>query len=322
MLRKSPGYAPYVRQIEPRTAGDGTSGRTDLERALAAKPVHDLLSLLPFATAADRDFLAALLRGFEVENLKRVLRRLRGARPTPAGAGASSNSPLVLFDLGRASRVSVNRLREVQSTADLMAAVAGSPFQRPLANAMPHAEAAGTTFPLEAALDDDLLAVRFRAAGRLSGQSREHARRLLGVEADVLSLCWLYRGRFLLGMSAEELLPRLPGFGYRLPPGQVRSLAATEDAKAFASAGRRRPVRRLVQRLGRDHGRGARPQSSALAAHRGTRPAYRAALQHGPGSRLPWMVDREVRDVCAIAECVHYGAERTVRLQSVAGGAA
>jgi vacuolar-type H+-ATPase subunit C/Vma6 len=163
---------------------------------------------------------------------------------------------------------------------------------------------------LQMAIDDEVLASRYRAAGRLGAADREGTRRLLGTEADLLSLCWIYRGRFLFGLPPEEIIPRLPGFGRRLAPARVRSLAAAPDTRALALCIAATPYAALLEPEGslRADRIDLRAARILLAEAR----AARTGLRFDMGQVLAYLilVEREVQDICAIVECVHYGLSR------------
>jgi V/A-type H+-transporting ATPase subunit C len=328
-LRANPVYSPYVQ--EP-PGGHGRPGRESrrgwIERGLARKPVEDLLRLFPFAASDQRTFLLVLLRGFEAENVKRVLRRI-GARAWPV----DGLSPLserrappdpVLYDLGPHATVPAARLREAASgsLAALVAVLADTPFGPCLEDAMGPAEAMGSTFPLQLAIDDDVLERRYRSASHLGVVDREGARALLGIETDLLTLRWIYRGRFLFGLTAEEVIPRLPGFGGRLSPARARSLAAAPDAATFAAAVAASPYPGLTERDG-----SLRPDRIDHHAARilvDAARAVRTGLRIDIGQVLAYLVlvQQEVRDIFSIVECVHYGLGEAATAEHLVGALA
>jgi vacuolar-type H+-ATPase subunit C/Vma6 len=284
-----------------------------------AKPLDDLRVLLPFASADSRAFVQTLIRGFEVENLKRVLRRHLSGRSGECGPAERAFAPAALYDAGTAARVPLALLREASSASDLVARLDGTSFHRPLADALPVAESTGSAFPLEIALDDDQIAACWRAAGRLSGGNREKTRLLLGVEADVLALLWAYRGRFLLGLGADEVLPRMPYFGARLAPNDRRAAAESETAAALAARIASGPYAGLLEEDG-----SIAPDRVDLRAARlllAQARAVRAGLRFHLGQVVAflWIADREVRDIGAVAECVHYGLGTAAMPRYVAG---
>jgi vacuolar-type H+-ATPase subunit C/Vma6 len=320
-VRRRPAYEPYLLRLEPGRLtridlGGAGLGRTDIERSLARKPPGDLLRLLPFATAERRRFVRALLLGFEVENLKRAIRRLAagGAKP-----GAPPEGDLALHDLGPAAVVSPAKLRDAAGLGDLAALLAGTTFHRPVADAMHAAESGGGTLALERAVDEHYQALCWREAGRLSGGDRDGVRALLGVEADVQAIVWAYRGRFLLGLGPENVLPRVPGFGRRLAAAQVRALCEAEGPAAFAALVAAGPYAALA-------GKGAdlSPETLDLRAARvllAEARAARAGLRFNLGQVVAflWIAEREVRDIGAVAECIHYRLSPTELERHVVG---
>jgi len=310
-LRAYPSYVPWLAKL-----GEAPGARVDrvaLERALQPKPAADLLKLLPFTSAEPRNFVKTLLRRFETENLKRTLRRLLRAK-----AGETLPPPF-LCDLGTAATVPVRRLREAASVADLVAGLAGTPFQRVLADALPAAEQAGSVFPLERALDHLQLSSCWFAAGRLAGADREGVRSLLGTEADVLSVLWAFRARHLYGLRPDEILPAMPPFGRRLAAQGRRALCEAADPAAFASVLAAGPYASMLEE--------DRTLVPDLVEVRGARLLWREARAMRAGSRTGlgqvvaflWIVDREVRDVGALAECLHYGVDRAAMGRQVPG---
>ena len=328
-LGEKPGYAPYLAGLgglEPHARQVGYKNRRgEIERALARKPMVDLMELIPFATCERRAFLLALLRGCEAENVKRTIRRIWTAtRPSYTSPVPERRLPPdpVLYDLGLYASVTPDRLRELAtgSLAGLVTALADTPFGRCLANARASAEASGTTFPLESAIDDDMLAARYRAAGRLGAADRTATRALLGTEADLLALLWIYRGRCLLNFPPEEVIPRLPGFGRRLSLSLLRALAGVDDATVFARHLASSPYAALLEEDGSV--RADRIDMRAAAILVAEARAVRAGWRFDMGQVLAYLilVEREIHDIGSIVECAHYRLDRGETSEHVVGG--
>jgi vacuolar-type H+-ATPase subunit C/Vma6 len=327
-LRRSASYARYVNAVAapvaPTPDPDGADGfRAELEQELARKPVDDLLAFVRFSTSRQRAFLLLLLRGFEAENVKRALRRISRvafspARPVHPEPG--SDLEPVLYDLGAFASVTPDTLRAAAagSLSSLVSTLSRSSLGSALVNALPPAEAMRSVLPLEMALDDEVVAQRYRAAGRLGAADRDGLRALLGTQADLLSLCWIFRGRFLFDLSPEEIIPRLPGCGRRLTPATIRSLAASPDPRALAD---RIATTAYAALLGPEGGLEAdwvdlRAARILLAEARAARSGVRFDLSQV----LAYLVlaEREVQDICAIIECAHYRLDRETTLMHLA----
>lgn len=320
LLAERSAYAAYVTGLEAGGSSAASAGapggpdRTAIERAISPKPVRDLLGLLPFVHSEQRAFLATVLRGYEVETLKGLLRHLHHRE----ASGESGPLP-ILFNVDPVASVPYATLVDVSSVDELVAVLDGTPYHQPLAEARAVTGAEGSVFQLESVLDDGYAAERWRAAGRLLGQDREAVRALFATEADLQDICWIYRGRFLREMRTDEVLPRLPGFGRRLPGPEVHALAAADTEQAFSTQLGQGPYRSLLEEDGhiRPDRLDVRAERFLLDEARALRTGYRFHM--GQVVAFQRLVEREVRDVCALAECLHYGIARAELPRFVVG---
>ncbi len=203
--------------------------------------------------AAGRRVILALFARFEAENLKILLRGIA------AGHDHAVTDPL-LYPLGPLSTLAWERLSECATPEELIRALEGSAFARPLAHAMAQYQAGGAIPPLEAALDLAAFRHLAGAVAALAGRSdRKAARRVLGGYVDILNCLWVIRLRVHFGLSPEEIV------NYSLPGGRDISL---RDLHRLAKAD---TVARFIARL-----------PTGMAARLGSLrdwPEFRPALQ-------------------------------------------
>ncbi len=190
---------------------------------------HKIVASLSHAPG--RRIILALFGRFEAENLKMLLRAMA------TGLDHGAIAPL-LYPLGALSTLDWNRLHDCTSPGELIQALDGTLFARPLAHAMAQHEAGGALPPLEAALDLAVFRHLASAVDALAGRGdRRAARRVLGGYVDILNCLWVIRLRLHFGLSPEEIV------NYSLPGGRELSL---RDLHMLAKAD---TVARFIARL-------------------------------------------------------------------------
>ncbi len=152
--------------------------------------------LLKFSPVAVVPLWHALLRRFEAENLKVLLRSIWRRQP-------ASVTDDVLYPLGPFNTLPTT-LAAAATIPDAVAELAGTFYEPCLQAALPQFQAQGWLFPLEIAIDLAVLEELGRACRRGSGWRQ--ASQLLGTLIDSLNLSWLCRGRQVYGLAPEEAI--------------------------------------------------------------------------------------------------------------------
>jgi V/A-type H+/Na+-transporting ATPase subunit C len=196
--------AAWTRLLEAATAAEvvatierehGVEARLPALQGRIAASTQALVRFLP---GSSRKVVAWYNRRFEIENLKAVLRavhyqvdvgRARAALIPIEGGGVRWEG---LLDAGLVGAV-IERLR-------------GTPYGRPLENAMERYQQEQRLFPLEIALDLFYFQKLVRLMESLSRKEAAGARRFLGRSIAIQNLLWAYRYRIYGRMTPEQII--------------------------------------------------------------------------------------------------------------------
>lgn len=287
----------WARLLETRTAAEfsalmereqGGGIRLQILRGRVAASASALVRYLP---SASRELLRWYNRRFEVENLKGVLRAVH-YRLDPARAAAS------LVPLGAGS-MRWERLMEAGSIDAVIDQLRGSPFARPLENAMERYQQERRLFHLEIALDLFYFQKLVRLIESLGGQDAAGARRFLGRSIAIQNLLWAYRYRIYGRMTPEEIINYTLHHAFEAGLDTVRRVALGSPAAVEAA------------RLGLQIAPGlpeleALTEIEVLAARelflRATSDMRRPLFHLGGVLAYLWLLESEVRDLTIVLE--------------------
>lgn len=223
-LGRTAGYEEALSTLVPKEAT-----RIQLEDRLKLIPARRAGSFLPYLTGSRRVLLKAWIERTQAAALKKALRFVltkHGDRETIRSRIADLPFQSLPFDLLLSSR----------DFTDFSEALRGTPYFGPLRE--PLKRLAGgdeNLFPAEAAIDTTVLVALYRAAEALSAGERGSVLRILGVQADLLNLSWIYRALRYYDLTPEERIARLLPCRYRLGAATLRRLARAADLDDFWS---------------------------------------------------------------------------------------
>jgi V/A-type H+-transporting ATPase subunit C len=189
----------------------------------------DYAKLLKAVPADGSQLLRNLLRRYEAENLKTILRGIWQGRPP-------GEIRLLLYNLGRLSILPIDKLLLLRDITDAVGLLRPGIFYAPLLHAMPQFKAQGSIFPLEIALDTAVFESIPASVNILKGTDRRGVEALAGKMIDWVNLCWLVRFRHFYGLSPEETINYILPGGRNLNLRNLGSLARTTDLSTFLAA--------------------------------------------------------------------------------------
>jgi V/A-type H+/Na+-transporting ATPase subunit C len=137
-------------------------------------------------------------RRFEIENLKAVLRAIH----YQVDAKRARAALIPIED----SRTRWEQLFEAASIGAVIERLHGSPYARPLENAMERYQQERRLFPLEIALDLFYFQRLVRLMESLNRKEAAGARRFLGRSIAIQNLLWAYRYRIYGRMTPEQII--------------------------------------------------------------------------------------------------------------------
>ena len=170
-------------------------------------------------------FIEELLRQFEVENLK-VLLRAWNAREEKS----------FIYRERICNEIPVDALLDAQSLEEIIVLLGETPYRKPLTLAREDYERTGSPFPLEVALDRELYEATWKVVGELPAVDRKIASRLLGIEADLLNITWMMRFKRYYGLGLADVIKAMVPGGLRINEEFVREVYPGRDEASLMTA--------------------------------------------------------------------------------------
>jgi vacuolar-type H+-ATPase subunit C/Vma6 len=172
-----------------------------------------------------RRFIEELLRQYEVENLKVLLRAW------------NAQEERTLIYRGRiCNEIPVDALLEAQSLEEIIVLLGDTPYRKPLTLARGDYEKTGSLFPLEVALDKELYEATWDVVRELPAADRKIASRLLGIEADILNINRILRFKRYYGLGLAEVVHAMVPGGLRVKEEFVREVYPGGDETSLMAA--------------------------------------------------------------------------------------
>lgn len=175
---------------------------------LAPKPTHPIL--------------ARLYAGFEVADLKAVLRAI-------LSHATWEQLQTVLFPAAEGRSLPAEAMLAAGSVPAAVELLRGGPYYTTLSLALERFNLEQKLFPLEVALDLAYWRGLWDEIHRLSKADRLQALRTLGSLLDVNNLMWAIRYRVYYRLSEEEVINYTLPFGFRVRDADIRAIAAGAD---------------------------------------------------------------------------------------------
>ncbi|MDF1514257.1 MAG: V-type ATPase subunit [Anaerolineae bacterium] len=208
-------YRPYLEL--PST--DLTPRRVVYQFRLLLAHVYD--KLIRMTPHASRPLLIMLWQGYEVDNLKAILRGIENQ--------ASWEQVLFLLSpMNRYNLLNIDTLHEILESNQISAAIQQlekTPYFYPLSYALSRYQEENTLFPLEIALDLNYRRRLWRCIDRLGGEDHDQALRLVGRLLDRDNLLWALRYRIYHHLSQEEIINYTISRGYLVQDVDIMNIA-------------------------------------------------------------------------------------------------
>jgi V/A-type H+/Na+-transporting ATPase subunit C len=216
-LLKHTAYAPFLdrakeKELNPRRTAF-------LMRERWSESCHSIISGVPEYA---RPFLTQLLRYYEINNLKAILR------------GIAANSEwdrvrFVLFPLGSDSSLPAQAMLESHNVTQAIEMIKNTSYYETLSFAMKRYSAEQTLFSIEVALDLDYWREFWSLVKKLPKPDQDYATHIVGSLIDMNNLMWAIRYRTYHHLSEEEIINYTLPFGYHVHDDDIRSIAAGSD---------------------------------------------------------------------------------------------
>jgi V/A-type H+-transporting ATPase subunit C len=201
-------------------AGESAPDLTAVERALIRHDIAMHARACSFLPEKEKRFMTILMQRHEIESLKIILRLWQSKAPVNWKDYLSGEK--ICFDMDFDKILSAATLEEVIILLD------HTPYRTPLIKAREKYRQKKSLFYLEIALDIDFFRRAMAAADELSATDRTMARKLLGVEIDMVNINWLIRMKKYYTFSMGELFDLIIPGGDRITQETLRSFYVSD----------------------------------------------------------------------------------------------
>lgn len=247
-LVTSSGVEDAVRQLDLTTYAaelavllKGDIALLPVEKALERNLVNAYDRVIRSLDGPPRALVEWMLRRFEVDNLKAVL---RGVATEASQEEVRRN----LLPLGRHSRLPLGELLAARSVAEVIDSLGNLHYARTVREASDRYEREQSLFPMEVALDLDHFRHLWSAVEALSSSDRAIARRVMGTRFDVINVDWMLRYKAIYHLSPEEIFNYTLPHGHKIDDEVIRRAGSAPDLPVLV-ADLPDPYRQLLQPL-------------------------------------------------------------------------
>ena len=277
-----------------REVNESTIHRDELELFLRVSLISDFAKLYRFAHADVRQFLSLFFVNFEIGVLKQIARSIN--------TGQVFSKRLHAFVQEHVS-YRVETLSQAASLPALIQALNGSRFEKPL-NQLAKSRETVTIFDFEMTLDIYYYQLLSASVQKLlKGAEKKHMMELIGSEADMLNLMWIYRSRVKLELPPELVYSYIIPMYYHIRQGDILKMANAKSTDELLAMLRQTRYGALFS--------GEELETAYLRAFQ---KLCDAMLRSDPYSLASiqcymWLKEIEFRNIISIIESIRYGLE-------------
>lgn len=180
------------------------------------------LSLMMTSPAPLKLVLSEMLKLYEVDNLKAVLRGILIGETW-------DRVRHTLFPLGDFGKLPCEAMMATGNLEDAVELLKGTAYYDPLSRGLIRYKQEDSLFVLEVVLDLDYWRRLWKLCRSFSQSDWVQVRPLVGTLMDMNNLLWALRYRIYYHLSEEEIINYTLPFGYRVADEQIRWIAAGGD---------------------------------------------------------------------------------------------
>jgi len=222
------GVFSILQQTEYRDIFKDVVSAQDLPRvegALVERLIGAHREVAAEAKGEVRRFVEELMRKYEVENLKTILR-----------AWNANEEGLFIYRERICNEIPVDAILEAKTIEEIIVLLGETPYRKPLSEAREEYKRTGSLFYLEVALDRVLYEATWRAIEELSATDRKIAWRLLGIEIDILNINWILRFKRYYDLRLADVTRLMMPGGLQVKEELVREIYPGRDAGSLMTA--------------------------------------------------------------------------------------
>lgn len=170
-------------------------------------------------------FVEELMRKYEVENLKVIIR-----------AWNANEEIAFIYRERICNAIPVDGILDAKAIEEIIVLLGETPYRKPLTEAREDYKKARSLFYLEVALDRELYEATSRAISRLSAPDKKIASRLLGIEIDILNINWILRFKKYYNLGLAQVTRLILAGGLQVKEDVVREVYPDRAPAALISA--------------------------------------------------------------------------------------
>ncbi len=197
------------------------------ELELYRKEIHLYHELERYVRGDVLDFVKALTKKYEIENLKAALRlwfdRVMRKRNIDDYTGYLYRE-VIHYDLH------VDQIINVETIEGIIDILSGTPYAQIIKENSDQLELTRTLFSIETALDRYFYKQLNEKSKNLEKPDFEITRRMIGVEIDMENISWLIRFRDFYKMTMDQALKNMIPYGHHLDRKALEDAYATGDS--------------------------------------------------------------------------------------------
>jgi len=190
-----------------------------------------------YLTAEVKDFCYVLVSYYEIENLKRILRFWFDA--VIRGRDVEDFVPY-LYREPIHYNLQINEILTAHEYSEVIQALKATPYAALIQEALLDIQGQNSLFPLEIKLDRYYYQNLSQAMQALEPQDFKIAKRLVGIEIDLLNINWIIRFKVFYKLSLAEALQYLLPGGYQVTQQSIaRAYDQDRVSEVFEELSRR-----------------------------------------------------------------------------------
>ena len=217
VLRQT-SYAPLFAKV------DSSVPLPEVESLIFTNEVYHYLELMRDAHGEVREVVRAMLRHYEMENLKQVLRVWHNKK--------QFEKSRFLFRGKIVEDIPVDKLLKSENFEETILHLDNTPYKSALMRMRELYNQTGNLFYIEVGLDVQYYLELWSKLSKLSRADRKVAQRLIGIEIDIRNINWVVRFRYYHKLPMGEALRLLIPNGYRVSEEFVREAYLNENMRA------------------------------------------------------------------------------------------
>ncbi len=208
---------------------DNDVHRGQMEHLMHKKLVTDFLKIRRFMDNQDANVIRFFFIRREIEFLKRKIHYIYTKEESPKPTTDDELKNHLFINVGKIDR---DAIKNAKSLEDFAEACKETIYEEPLKRAL---DFNADFFMLGMIFDEYYYRNLWKFIGALPKSEAAGLKKIIGSDADMLNIMWIYRGKKYFHFANEAIFSYLLPVRYRLSEDAVRSLVNSADETEFAA---------------------------------------------------------------------------------------